>query len=81
MVVVAAEPVRPEDEDLLERILVVRPPRRSRVVPLGLFVLNLDQHAMALAIAGGPEGLFPEPKILAEGLNETFGRFVPRFPA
>ena len=51
--------------------------RRMRVVPLGLYRINLGQEAMALAMQSDPTGAFTEGGILAELLCERFRRFVP----
>ena len=48
-----------------------------RVVPLGLYRINLGQEAMALAMQTDPTGAFTEGGILAELLCERFRRFVP----
>jgi hypothetical protein len=74
-VVVTPEPIGPEDDGLLGRALSER--ARSRIVPLALFRLNLGQEAMAMALAGTPEGLFPEPQQLTEVFTQRFRRFVP----
>ncbi len=50
---------------------------RSRVVPLALVRLNLGQEAMSFQLAGGPDGLFPEPVALVDALTGKFRRFVP----
>jgi hypothetical protein len=51
--------------------------RRMRVVPLGLFRINLGQEAVALAIKSSPDNLFSEPGSLADALCEHFRRYVP----
>ena len=74
-VVLGPEPIGPEDDEGLRK--AIEAPARSRVVPLGLFRLNLGQEAMAMALARGPDGLFPEPEVLADALTPHFRRFVP----
>ncbi|MBX6316511.1 MAG: hypothetical protein IRY99_26900 [Isosphaeraceae bacterium] len=74
-VVLTPEPIGPDDDATLGRSLVR--PSRSRAVPLGLIRLNLGQEAMALALQGGPPGLFPEPEAVADALMPRFRRFVP----
>ncbi len=75
-VVIAREPIRPEEEEILSRGLAR--PSRSRCVPLGLFRVNLEQEAVAWAIARGPGELYPEPLRIAEALGESLKRHVPR---
>ena len=74
--VLTPEPIGPDDDAALQRALV-RPPR-TRAVPFGLFRINLGQEAMALALARGPAGLFPEPEALSDALTARLRRFVPR---
>jgi hypothetical protein len=74
-VVLTPEPIGPEDDAALRRAL--GPLARTRAVPLGLFRLNLGQEALSLALARGPDGLFPEPEALADSLTGRFRRFVP----
>lgn len=76
-VVLTPEPIAAEDDDRLDAAL--KAPARSRVVPLGLIRLNLGQEAMSFRVAGGPDGLFPEPVALADALTPRFRRFVPLF--
>lgn len=73
--VVTPEPIAPDDDAALGRALAL--PTRFRAVPLGLFRINLGQEALALALARGPGGLFPEPEALADALTARFRRFVP----
>jgi len=77
-VVLTAEPIRAEDDDLLKDVLGPAS-RRSRVVTLGLIRINLGQEAMSFRLGGGPDGLFPEPEALADALTDRFRRFVPFF--
>jgi hypothetical protein len=70
----AAQPIGPQDDATLQQAL--RLPARTRTVPLGLIRVNLDQEAMAFALASGPEGLFPEPVALADALTQHCRRFV-----
>ncbi|CAN5905939.1 hypothetical protein BH23PLA1_BH23PLA1_22970 [soil metagenome] len=77
-IILTPEPIRPEDDDALDRALASL--KRSRIVPIGLFRLNLGQQAMAHSLATVPGGPFPEPTELAETLAETFRRFVPLLP-
>lgn len=74
-IVVAPEPIRPEDDAVLRTACTDAP--RARAVPLGLIRLNLAQEAMAFAISSGPADLFPEPATLADALTPHFRRFVP----
>ncbi len=77
-IVLTPEPIRPEDDEALDRVLNAW--KRSRVVPLGLFRLNLGQQAMAHTLAQAPSDLFPELNDLANTLAESFRRFVPLLP-
>ncbi len=74
--VLTPEPIGPGDDAMLRQVLDVRL-RRMRVVPFGLFRINLGQEAISLAINASPDGLFPEPGRLADALCEHFRRFVP----
>jgi hypothetical protein len=74
--VLTPEPIGPGDDAMLRQVLDVKL-RRMRVVPFGLFRINLGQEALALAINASPDGLFPEPGRLADTLCEHFRRFVP----
>jgi hypothetical protein len=74
--VLTPEPIAPGDDDMLHAVLDVKL-RRMRVVPLGIYRLNLGQEAMALAMQTDPTGAFTEGGILAELLCERFRRFVP----
>lgn len=73
--------IGPDDEAGLDRALGALGPGRSRVVSLGVLVLNLAQGAMAQSIAVSLPDLFPEPTALPEALSNRFGRFVPGLPA
>lgn len=75
LLVLSPEPITPDDPDRLRKAIPTE--RRSRAVTLGLFRLNLEQEAMAFALAPAPEDVFPEPFRLAEGLSEGFRQFVP----
>src|SRR5262249_32913179 len=70
------EPIGPADERIVRQVLDFRP-RRIRVVPFGLFRINLGQEAMALTIKTSPDGLFSEAGRLADALCEHFRRYVP----
>jgi hypothetical protein len=73
--VLTPEPIAPGDDDMLRGVLGLKL-RRMRVVPLGLYRINLGQEAMALAMQTDPTGAFSEGGILAELLCERFRRFV-----
>ena len=75
-VVLTPEPIGPGDDAILSSVLEVKF-KRMRVVPFGLFRVNLGQEAMALAIHSSPDGLFPEPAVLADALCERLRRYVP----
>ncbi|HWE40163.1 MAG TPA: hypothetical protein VG406_26665 [Isosphaeraceae bacterium] len=72
--VLTTEPIGPEDDAGLLRAL--ESARLGRVVPLGLFRLDLDREALAFALRRTPDDLFPEPEALADALAERFRRFV-----
>ena len=74
--VLTPEPIAPGDDDMLREALGIKL-RRMRVVPLGLYRINLGQEAMALAMHTDPSGAFTEGGLLAELLCERFRRFVP----
>ncbi len=74
--VLTPEPIAPGDDDMLRAVLGIKL-RRMRVVPLGIYRINLGQEAMALAMHTDPSGAFTEGGILAELLCERFRRFVP----
>lgn len=76
IVVRTPDPIQPDDDERLSRALQTPPPR-SRCAPLGLFRLNLGQEALALAIAKGPDQLFPEPEALADAFTARFQRYLP----
>jgi hypothetical protein len=80
LLLLTAEPVEQGDESLLEQALDVSL-RRFRVVPFGLFQVNLVQEAIAWALRSSPDQLFPEPVRLADALGEELRRFVPRIEA
>lgn len=75
-VLLTPEPVGPGDDAVLGQVLG-RSLRRYRVVPFGLFRVNLSQEALAFALRSGPDQLFPEPVQLADALSEHLRRFVP----
>jgi hypothetical protein len=75
-IVLTPEPIGPGDDAMLRQVLDVKL-RRMRVVPFGLFRINLGQEAISLAINASPDDLFPEPGRLADALCEHFRRFVP----
>ena len=74
--VLTPEPIVPGDDEMLRAVLALKL-RRMRVVPLGLYRINLGQEALALAMQSDPTGAFTEGGILAELLCERFRRFVP----
>ncbi len=74
--VLTPEPIAPGDDDMLRAVLGLKL-RRMRVVPLGIYRINLGQEAMALAMHTDPCGAFTEGGVLAELLCERFRRFVP----
>jgi hypothetical protein len=75
-IVITPEPIGPSDDAMLRQVLDVKL-RRMRVVPFGLFRINLGQEAISLAINASPDSLFPEPGRLADTLCEHFRRYVP----
>jgi hypothetical protein len=77
-VVLTPEPIGTGDDAMLRQVLDVKL-RRLRVVPFGLFRVNLGQEAMSMAINSSPDGLFPEPGKLADRLSEELRRYVPLF--
>lgn len=74
-VIVTTDEITPEDDQDLQSALENLP--RFRSVLLGAFRVNLAQQALSLALVRGPDGLFPEPELLAEALTPRFRRFVP----
>jgi hypothetical protein len=74
-VVITPEPVQPDDDAALSQAL--DPVRRTRAVPLGVFRINLGQEALSFSLKRGPEGLFPEPELLADAFATKLRRFVP----
>ena len=76
VVVLTPEPIGPGDDAVLSQVLAV-PLRRFRVVPLGVFRVNLGQEAVSFALKASPDQLFPEPERLADALSEHLRRFVP----
>jgi hypothetical protein len=76
-IVLTPEPIQPEDDAMLGQVLDIKL-RRMRVVPFGLFRVNLGQEALALAMRASPDDLFPEAARLADALCEQFRRYVPQ---
>ncbi len=74
-VLVGSEAVAPDDDRRLAEVLQGIAP--TRVVPLGLFLLDLERGQMAGALRRGPEGLYPEPEAVHDALVDDFGRFLP----
>ena len=66
--ILTPEPIGPEDDATLTRILgsLSALKTRTRAVPLGLLRVNLGQEALAFALAPGPDRLFGEPEALAD---------------
>lgn len=79
-VALTPEPIGPDDDATLQKVLGERTRPRTRAVPLGVIRLNLGQEAMSFALASGPAGLFPEPEALADALTPHFRRFVSLLP-
>ena len=75
-IVLTPEPIATGDDAMLREVLDGKL-RRMRVVPFGLFRVNLGQEAMAMAINESPDGLFPEPGRIADSLCEHLRRYVP----
>ena len=75
-VVLTPEAIGPGDDAVLGQVLAV-PLRRFRVVPFGIFRVNLGQEAVSFALKASPDQLFPEPERLADALSEHLRRFVP----
>ena len=75
-VVLTPEPIGPGDDAVLSQALAV-PLRRFRVVPFGIFRVNLGQEAVSFALKASPDQLFSEPERLADALSEHLRRFVP----
>lgn len=67
-----------DEERLLAAALNAVP--RTRVVPLGVFRIDLEREAVSFAIKRGPAGLFLEPELLADEFASRFKRFVPLMP-
>ncbi|MDB5353533.1 MAG: hypothetical protein JWN86_4780 [Planctomycetota bacterium] len=74
-VVTTPEPIGPEDDAILARIL--DPVSRARAVPLGVLRVNLGQEAVSFSLRRGPLGVFPEPEAVADALSARLRRFVP----
>jgi hypothetical protein len=74
-VIVTTDLIAPEDEQFLP--LALPSQSRSRIVPMGLLRVNLEQEAFAFAIGPAPQDLFPEATTLADGFSQVLGRFVP----
>ncbi len=75
-VILTAEPITPQDDDLLKQAMALTLPPR-RVLSTGLFRINLGQEAVAFAVTQGQGGPFGEPEILADAFSKQFRRFVP----
>ena len=75
--VLTPEPIGPDDDAVLDRIVDGRALPRRRAVPLGLMRINLGQEALSFALASGPGDAFPEPAAIADALTPHFRRFVP----
>ena len=74
-VIATPEPIEAGDDAILAKVL--GPVPRSRAVPMGLFVANLGQEALALSLHRGPVGVFPEGDALADAMSGRLRRFVP----
>ncbi|WP_169979248.1 hypothetical protein [Tautonia rosea] len=74
-VIVTTDRITPQDEQFLEGVFPTH--FRSRIVPMAIFRVNLEQEAFAFAIGPSAQDLFPEPMTLADGLSSLLGRFVP----
>ncbi|GAC1313943.1 MAG: hypothetical protein NVSMB14_14770 [Isosphaeraceae bacterium] len=72
---IARAPILPGEETLLAQVLAKKLPR-SRVVPLGLFRVELEREAFSFSLVRGPAGLFTEPDVLADALNAKLKRYV-----
>jgi hypothetical protein len=75
-IVLTPEPIAPGDDAMLRQALDMRL-RRLRVVPFGLFRVNLGQEALALALNTSPGDVFPESARLADLLCNELRRYVP----
>ena len=75
-IVMTAEPIGPDDDAVLGRVLGASF-RRFRAVPFGLIRVNMGQEAVAFSLRGSPGGIFSEPALLADRLTEQLRRFVP----
>jgi hypothetical protein len=76
VLVLTPEPIGPSDDAVLARVLDT-PLRKYRVVPFGLFRLNLGQEAISFALKESPDRLFSEAELLADTLSEHLRRYVP----
>ena len=76
-VVLTPEPIGPDDDAILGQVLGSLGRSRTRAVPFGILRVNLGQEALAFALAGSDDQLFPEPLLLADALSERLRRFVP----
>jgi hypothetical protein len=79
VIVLTSEPIEPGDDAMLREVLALKM-RGMRVVPFGLFRVNLVQEALAMAINSSPDRLFIEPEMLADLLAEHLRRYVPSLP-
>jgi hypothetical protein len=75
-IIATPEPIQGDDDEMLRKAIDLKL-RRMRVVPFGLFRINLAQEAIALAIKASPDELFVEPLRLADVLTEQLRRYVP----
>ena len=73
-IVTTPEPIRPEDDAILDRALM--PVFKTRAIPLGLLRVNLGQEAVAFALRRGPVSMFPEPDALADAFSLRLKRFA-----
>lgn len=77
VVIVSREPIAPGDEETLGSVLNGSRTLRSRAQPLAIVRVHLEDEAMAIALGAGPDGLFPEPKAVADALTPRLGRHLP----
>lgn len=74
-IVLTDSPITASDDTVLAEAL--NPVPKTRVVPLGIIRVNLEQEAVGFALKRGPEGLFPETDVLTTAFTERFRRFLP----
>lgn len=75
VIVLTNQMISADEDSRLARVL--EPVLRTRVVPLSIFVVNLEQDTFASSLKRGPEGLFPESESIADGFASKFRRFLP----